>query len=204
MSIRYFKENLIKNIQDLTCYYCECWLDQHTVTIDHVLAKRNGGQDNKKNLVPCCYACNDRKGSRYLDDFVIIKHKDELPKLDKNGKEISYEIDCSRFGKNSFIKSTETNSVYYNHLNKKDKTVIRYEARKNLLEGKEISCRFCKCFLDPSTLCFYFIGIKKESNTRSSSYFAASCFDCMDVKDKNSIKEKELPTKTNQGKIINW
>ena len=43
-----------------TCYLC----GHHATTVDHIVAKRNGGTDAPWNLAACCRACQNRKGDQ--------------------------------------------------------------------------------------------------------------------------------------------
>lgn len=43
------------------CRYCGSCAD---LSIDHIVPKRNGGNDSVENLVTCCRSCNSRKGAR--------------------------------------------------------------------------------------------------------------------------------------------
>lgn len=45
-----------------TCGYC----GQEASTVDHVIAKANGGTDDESNLISCCATCNSSKGARVL------------------------------------------------------------------------------------------------------------------------------------------
>lgn len=51
------------------CYYCGTKLDFKTFTVDHLLSRYKGGNDNFENLVPCCYKCNQSKDYRTLEEF---------------------------------------------------------------------------------------------------------------------------------------
>lgn len=48
------------------CVYCAVDLDAtngpNGRTVDHLLAKANGGQDTMDNAVACCRSCNSSKG----------------------------------------------------------------------------------------------------------------------------------------------
>lgn len=40
------------------CSYCGNWFSKKNMTVDHVLRKRDGGKNNRENLVPSCRWCN--------------------------------------------------------------------------------------------------------------------------------------------------
>jgi len=50
------------------CHYCGVWLTKHkqgrpaSRTVDHIVPRARGGPNTKRNLVPCCVACNGLKG----------------------------------------------------------------------------------------------------------------------------------------------
>ena len=45
-----------------TCGYC----GREATTVDHIIAKVNGGTDDESNLISCCKTCNSTKGARVL------------------------------------------------------------------------------------------------------------------------------------------
>lgn len=45
-----------------TCGYC----GQQATTVDHIIAKANGGTDDETNLISCCRTCNSIKGAKHL------------------------------------------------------------------------------------------------------------------------------------------
>ena len=48
-----------------TCTYCGCELHGAAATVDHVVARANGGSEyDPANLVACCRRCNSRKGGK--------------------------------------------------------------------------------------------------------------------------------------------
>jgi 5-methylcytosine-specific restriction endonuclease McrA len=49
-----------------TCQYCG--KNGGTLTIDHVVPKSRGGEDNWGNMVACCARCNNRKGDRLPEE----------------------------------------------------------------------------------------------------------------------------------------
>jgi 5-methylcytosine-specific restriction endonuclease McrA len=46
------------------CHYCRSPLTVRSFTVDHVLARVNGGTDDLENLVVACRSCNSSKGAR--------------------------------------------------------------------------------------------------------------------------------------------
>lgn len=46
------------------CFYCECILAEHTMTLDHQIPKSKGGINSRKNFVASCGPCNNTKGDR--------------------------------------------------------------------------------------------------------------------------------------------
>lgn len=52
------------------CWYCG---SDEKLTIDHVQPKSRGGKTNWKNLITCCYECNNAKGDISPEKFCIMK-----------------------------------------------------------------------------------------------------------------------------------
>jgi hypothetical protein len=52
------------------CWYCGTrmnpWQD---FCVDHVMPRVHGGADTLENLVPCCSLCNERKGTKTVEEF---------------------------------------------------------------------------------------------------------------------------------------
>ncbi len=47
-----------------TCQYCQRVLSASELTLDHVIPRSRHGETSWENLVACCNACNNHKGSR--------------------------------------------------------------------------------------------------------------------------------------------
>jgi 5-methylcytosine-specific restriction endonuclease McrA len=47
-----------------TCQYCQRSAPQVELTLDHVVPRSRAGETTWENLVACCHACNNKKGSR--------------------------------------------------------------------------------------------------------------------------------------------
>jgi len=51
---------------DGICQYCKCHIPLGKETIDHVVPKCKGGKKEWTNVVLCCHKCNQKKGSKSL------------------------------------------------------------------------------------------------------------------------------------------
>lgn len=60
------KKTFWKRHKGAVCVFCGAPAD----TVDHKLARSNGGNNSQKNLVPACAACNQAKGSMDFDLFL--------------------------------------------------------------------------------------------------------------------------------------
>lgn len=75
---------LVKELKDkgkLDCFYCKkelkfkSSLRANQATVDHYLAKSNGGDEfDHKNFVVCCNSCNKKKASIEADKFMVSKY----------------------------------------------------------------------------------------------------------------------------------
>jgi 5-methylcytosine-specific restriction endonuclease McrA len=50
------------------CQYCGAKKPMDELNYDHVIPRMRGGQTVWENIVTSCYGCNDRKGSRTLEE----------------------------------------------------------------------------------------------------------------------------------------
>jgi 5-methylcytosine-specific restriction endonuclease McrA len=57
------KQNVLWRDQN-QCQYCKKILPTEKLTLDHVIPKSRGGENNWENLVTACEKCNQRKGNR--------------------------------------------------------------------------------------------------------------------------------------------
>lgn len=53
------------------CYYCEQKFPPGELTMDHVIPIARGGTSSKKNCVPCCKECNNKKGSKTTAELAL-------------------------------------------------------------------------------------------------------------------------------------
>lgn len=65
-----------------TCQYCQKKLTKGTSTLDHVVPRSKGGGLTWDNIVLCCMACNQKKGSKTLEQVGM--------KLIRQPKHLSY------------------------------------------------------------------------------------------------------------------
>jgi len=63
----------------MPCFYC----GGEPNSVDHVVPRSRGGRDGK-NLVPCCFRCNQMKGNMTLEEFVVHMLKVLRTLEDKN------------------------------------------------------------------------------------------------------------------------
>lgn len=70
-SIRLSRNNIFKR-DNFMCVYCGMKKD---LTIDHIIPKSRGGENNWENLVTCCSKCNKKKGQKTLEEinFTMLK-----------------------------------------------------------------------------------------------------------------------------------
>lgn len=51
------------------CYICGRWIAASVITIDHVIPRSNANnyanRHDVSNLRPCCWSCNNKKGSKH-------------------------------------------------------------------------------------------------------------------------------------------
>ena len=64
------RRELIFVRDEFQCVYCGERFDPELLTVDHVQPKMRGGDRSGGNLVTACGACNARKGSLRLAEFL--------------------------------------------------------------------------------------------------------------------------------------
>ena len=66
-----------------TCQYCQKPIILSEATVDHVLPKSRGGKNTWENVTLACAKCNQKKGSRLLENTSLrIARKPFKPKMD--------------------------------------------------------------------------------------------------------------------------
>jgi 5-methylcytosine-specific restriction endonuclease McrA len=62
-----------------TCQYCQQTMASGELTLDHVIPRSRAGETAWENLVACCHACNNRKGSRTPEEASMRLAKQPRP-----------------------------------------------------------------------------------------------------------------------------
>jgi hypothetical protein len=63
-----------------SCQYCGKFLKSGQVTVDHIIPKSLGGNSSFQNCVTACYTCNNKKGSRTLEQAnMVLMSKPLIP-----------------------------------------------------------------------------------------------------------------------------
>lgn len=77
------KRRLALYLRDkLTCVYCLRDITQGiSLSLDHVIARNNGGTHKSDNLVTCCVSCNSRKQDNDIPKTAVkrVKYQTSLP-----------------------------------------------------------------------------------------------------------------------------
>ena len=50
------------------CQYCGVKCNSKNISVDHIIPKSKGGKNTWSNLVTACFSCNNKKGSKTLDE----------------------------------------------------------------------------------------------------------------------------------------
>lgn len=62
-----------------TCPYCKALLTTENRSLDHMQPLTKGGRHSISNLMPCCRACNSRKGNKDFSDWLLQLGVAQLP-----------------------------------------------------------------------------------------------------------------------------
>jgi hypothetical protein len=82
-SIReYIREHELSN----QCIYCG---QDSKLTLEHILPRSRGGEDNPDNVVWVCRSCNSEKGSKRLYEWKGLENKDKHHRI-AEGKYLKY------------------------------------------------------------------------------------------------------------------
>lgn len=79
------------------CGYCGKRVPlRKAATIDHIQPRKRGGNDNVHNLVTCCMACNQVKGSKTLSEYLTYMILEGI-KTARQVKATQYRVMQMRF-----------------------------------------------------------------------------------------------------------
>lgn len=67
-TVRYSRKNIYER-DEYTCQYCERKLNFKDLTVDHIVPRSKGGTSTWTNVVAACRFCNNKKGSKTLDEL---------------------------------------------------------------------------------------------------------------------------------------
>lgn len=62
-----------------TCAYCATKFESYFLTRDHILARSRGGRDTWMNTVTACRDCNQKKGSKLVENFRPLVYLPYIP-----------------------------------------------------------------------------------------------------------------------------
>ena len=72
-----YNSEIISNLRSIfgnLCCYCGVKLTRNSLTLDHVVARDNGGSNRKLNLLLACRVCNSTKGTNSIGQFIISEY----------------------------------------------------------------------------------------------------------------------------------
>jgi len=72
--IRHSKRLRIYARDEFRCVYCNRQYPRSQLTLDHVMARSNGGHNAPSNLVTACRSCNSSKQDRTLRHWVELRY----------------------------------------------------------------------------------------------------------------------------------
>lgn len=92
------------------CAYCNQAVNAANATIDHIVARQHGGDNDDHNLVTACLSCNSAKQDKALDEFctqetitgisiltsIPLDRNESLQLVKKHGSAYKYLIGSER------------------------------------------------------------------------------------------------------------
>ncbi len=69
MPINRLKKYCLENKID--CCFCGIILDKNNISVDHICPKSLKGNNYISNYLICCKTCNNKKGSKTIEEFLI-------------------------------------------------------------------------------------------------------------------------------------
>ena len=68
------------------CYYCKNKFSSQELTMDHVIPIARGGKTNKKNCVPCCKECNNKKSYKTVAELKMDEVFESNSKIENSNE----------------------------------------------------------------------------------------------------------------------
>lgn len=93
-----YSRRAVLDRDNFSCQYCGAKLNYRTATIDHVVPRAMGGKTTFANTVACCFPCNNRKGSRLLEQTNL-----KLAKKPKRPAFASYKISIGNWIRKEWV-----------------------------------------------------------------------------------------------------
>lgn len=102
-----------KNTHEHKCKYCgKIIIEREDLTVDHKIARVNGGITEDSNLEISCYPCNQSKGRMDLERFINCKIKEQFNKENYANRK------CKKIGR---MHNLDTNNII--HIAKHDSNI---------------------------------------------------------------------------------
>ena len=76
VAIKIWLKTLLSEAQNHRCCWCGQSMTEepgrkHSATIEHVVPKSQGGADHWDNYAAACYSCNNKRGVKSVEDFML-------------------------------------------------------------------------------------------------------------------------------------
>ncbi|MDD8025459.1 MAG: HNH endonuclease signature motif containing protein [Acidobacteriota bacterium] len=75
--------------EEYRCFYCLRQINAENYVIEHVVS-RPSGNDTYRNVVAACRQCNNRKGSKNVEDWIRTLYREGLLEEAEFRKRVSY------------------------------------------------------------------------------------------------------------------
>lgn len=76
-----------RTVFPVRCYWCSKELTKETVTVDHLISRKNGGSSSRKNLVLSCYDCNQYRGKLQMMITSLHICENSIPFINDENRE---------------------------------------------------------------------------------------------------------------------
>jgi 5-methylcytosine-specific restriction endonuclease McrA len=75
-----FSRNMVIKRDESRCQYCNLYLTQYQITIDHIIPKSQGGISSFANCVVACQSCNNKKDRKTAAQAgMVLLRKPSVP-----------------------------------------------------------------------------------------------------------------------------